>query len=273
MPPDFDRFFRDYAEAYNRSLGERVDYDAISAAFTDCFVAAGPDGVSCGQNDDGFREALDKGYAFYKSIGTRKMSVRRVDVMPIDDRHHMAKVHYHADYQNTSGEAISIDFDVTYVLQTRDGRPRIFAFVAGDEMGVYRLVWARGLTRRDAGGRVWLRSTGRRVKSPLPLHSGLRLRVHDDAQMVAPRGFDPRFPAHRAGALATRRRGMKIFASPKSFAGEGMTRAGLEIAFKGFRFRSVRKGNICNETPRSELRCVRRLAVIVILKSAFEIGG
>jgi hypothetical protein len=28
-----------------------------------------------------------------------------------------------------------------------------------------------------SGGREWLRSTGRRVKSPLPLHSGLRLRV------------------------------------------------------------------------------------------------
>ena len=27
-------------------------------------------------------------------------------------------------------------------------------------------------------GTEWLRSTGRRVKSPLPLHSGLRLRVH-----------------------------------------------------------------------------------------------
>jgi hypothetical protein len=94
---------------------------------------------------------------------------------------------------------------------------------------------------------VWLRSTCRRVKSPLPLHSGLRLRVHrewhiepdfapwrvEDARtstlgastgslrraglpaeaaeqrrLVAPRGFDPRFPAHRAGALATRRRGI-----------------------------------------------------------------
>ena len=66
------------------------------------------------------------------------MSVRRVDVTPIDDRHHMAKVHYRADYQKTNGEPVSIDFDVTYILQTRDGRSRIFAFVAGDEMGIYR---------------------------------------------------------------------------------------------------------------------------------------
>jgi hypothetical protein len=65
---------------------------------------------------------------------------------------------------------------------------------------------------------VWLRSTGRRVKSPLPLHSGLRLRVRNDAdafgtcvtKLITPRGFDPRFPAHRAGALATRRRGIAV---------------------------------------------------------------
>ncbi|MPZ37064.1 MAG: nuclear transport factor 2 family protein [Rhizobiales bacterium] len=138
MQPDFDRFFHDYAEAYNRSLGDRVDYDAIASSFADCFVAAGPDGVACGKNDDSFRAALDNGYAFYKSIGTRKMSVRRVEVTPIDDRHHMAKVHYRADYQKKSGETVSIDFDLTYMLQTRDGRSRIFAFVAGDEMGVYR---------------------------------------------------------------------------------------------------------------------------------------
>jgi hypothetical protein len=138
MQPDFDRFFRNYVEAYNRSLGERVDHDAIRSKFAGCFIAAGPGGVACGQNDDSFRTALDGGYAFYKSIGTRNLSLRRVDVTPIDQLHHMAKVHYRADYQKKSGEAVSIDFDVTYILQTRDGATRIFAFIAGDEMGVYR---------------------------------------------------------------------------------------------------------------------------------------
>jgi hypothetical protein len=138
MTPDFDRFFAAYTDAYNRSLGDRVDHDAIVASFADCFVAAGPGGVNCGKNDDSFRAALDQGFAFYKSIGTRKMSVRRVDVTPIDELHHMAKVHYRADYEKRGGEAVGIDFDVTYLLQTRDGVSRIFAFVAGDEMGAYR---------------------------------------------------------------------------------------------------------------------------------------
>jgi hypothetical protein len=94
-----------------------------------------------------------------------------------------------------------------------------------------------------AGGRVWLRSTCRRVKSPLPLHSGLRLRVHvwppsgqpsfaeasegillrailrsasARSRMVAPRGFDPRFLGYRPSALATRRRG-NVLVRPHGF--------------------------------------------------------
>jgi hypothetical protein len=138
MQPDFDRFFRNYAEAYNRSLGERVDDGAIRSKFAGCFVAAGPGGVACGKNDDSFRTALEGGYAFYKSIGTRGISVQRVDVTPIDALHHLAKVHYRADYQKKTGEAVNIEFDVTYILQTRDGVSRIFAFITGDEMAAYR---------------------------------------------------------------------------------------------------------------------------------------
>jgi hypothetical protein len=137
MQPDFDRFFREYADAYNRSLGERVEHDAVRSCFTDCFVAAGPAGVNCGRNDDSFSAALDRAYAFYKSIGTRSMTVRNVAVTPIDDAHHMVKVYYRANYVKQDKE-ISIDFDLTYLLQTRDGVSRIFAFIGGDEMTAYR---------------------------------------------------------------------------------------------------------------------------------------
>jgi hypothetical protein len=170
MTPDLDRFFAAYTDAYNRSLGDRVDHDAIVASFADCFVAAGPGGVNCGKNDDSFRTALDQGFAFYKSIGTRKMSVRRVDVTPIDALHHMAKVHYRADYQKRVRG------------RRRDGR--------------LSPAWADGLTPFEGGGRVWLRSTGRRVKNPLPLHSGLRLRVH--------RGWSPRAVSIRVFPLIGR---------------------------------------------------------------------
>ena len=48
--PDHEQFFRDYANAHERSLGDSVD-------------AATP-------NDEAFAEALREGYGFCKAIGT-----------------------------------------------------------------------------------------------------------------------------------------------------------------------------------------------------------
>ena len=136
--PDLDAFFRTYAEAFNRALGGALDLGAVRAVYTDCFVGAGPQGVSCGKNDESFAATLQEGYAFYRSIGTKRMSVRGVAVTPIDDAHHLAKVFWTADYEKKSGEALSLDFDVSYLTETRDGATKIFAFVAGDEMALYR---------------------------------------------------------------------------------------------------------------------------------------
>lgn len=138
MTPDFERFFDEYAAAFNRSLGDRVDADGIRRHFAGCFVGAGPGGIQCGANDDGFARKLDEGYAFYKKIGTQKMTMTRVEATAIDTRHHLVKVFYRADYRKPDGADVSIDFDVSYVLQTKDSVSKIFAFIAGDEMAVYR---------------------------------------------------------------------------------------------------------------------------------------
>lgn len=138
MIPDLDSFFRAYADAFNRGLTHTPDTAAIRAVYTDCFLGAGPQGVNCGKNDESFAATLQEGYAFYRSIGTKRMSVRGVAVTPIDDAHHLAKVFWSADYEKKDGEALSLDFDVSYLTQTRDGATKIFAFVAGDEMALYR---------------------------------------------------------------------------------------------------------------------------------------
>lgn len=138
MQPDFTLFFQHYADAFNRSLGDTVDSETIAAAFCDCFVSANPSGVKCGQNDDEFRRALPKMYAFYKEIGTTKMIMRGVTPTPIDERHHMVRVDWTADYQKKNGQAVSISFNVTYLLRTSDGQSKIFAFITGDEMGVLK---------------------------------------------------------------------------------------------------------------------------------------
>jgi len=135
MEPNFDKFFDNYAAAFNRSLGDEVDTEAIMSCFAECFVSAGPTGVNCGQNGPRFREVLQGGYKFYKDVGTERMAVHGVDVTTIDQNHHMAIVHWRAHYSRKDGSPVSIDFDVAYMLQTlRNDTPKIFAYVAGDEM-------------------------------------------------------------------------------------------------------------------------------------------
>ncbi len=138
MQPDFDRFFVRYADAYNRSLTGEVQDAAIRSAFGDCFVASGPQGSDCGHNDESFSKTLREAYDFYRKIGTRRMTMRRLHTTPIDDDHYMVRVYWSADYEKKDGAAVTIDFDVTYLLHTTSGEPKIFAFVAGDEMGLYR---------------------------------------------------------------------------------------------------------------------------------------
>lgn len=138
MTEDLTEFFQSYADLYNRALAGEAVYDEIQARFCDCFVSAGPEGVACGGNGEEFHKVLTEGYDFYRRIGTRKMTFKRIEGTPIDDAHQMAKVFYAADYVKKSGERVTIDFDVTYMLRTADRPMRIFAFVAGDEMGLYR---------------------------------------------------------------------------------------------------------------------------------------
>ena len=146
--PDYDAFFRDYANAFERSLGDAVDSVAIRGFFAEDFIAAGVDeSVQAGRNDDSFEAALQEGYAFYKAIGTTGMRVRKVEPAAIDQGHDLVRVHYTADYEKKDGSALSVDFDVVYLVQRRLTGPKIFAFIAGDEMGLYRrhgLVNTRG---------------------------------------------------------------------------------------------------------------------------------
>ena len=138
MQTDFDIFFRDYGDLFNRALAGQLVLDEIRAVFTESFIAAGPSGVRCGANDASFTETLEDGYAFYREIGTKRMSVLGIEPTPIDDAHAMVKVFWQADYEKPDGQALQIGFDVTYLMQTSGARPLIFAFVAGDEMALFR---------------------------------------------------------------------------------------------------------------------------------------
>lgn len=133
-----ERFFAEYAEGFNQALGPSPDLDAIASRYTESFIGAGPQGVAVAKNDEAFMETLRKGYDFYRSIGTKEMIVRSVDVHPIDDLHALASVHWGSRYEAKDGREVSIDFDVHYLLQMIGGEPKVFGFISGDEQAVLR---------------------------------------------------------------------------------------------------------------------------------------
>jgi hypothetical protein len=138
MPQNIPAFFDSYANLYNRALAGEDVFEEIMARFSEKFLAAGPTGVSTGKQGSAFRRMLEKGYRFYRQVGTQKMTAKRVEVTPIDAGHSMAKVFYRAEYRKPDGSPLAIDFDITYLLDTSAAKPKIFAFIAGDEMEAYR---------------------------------------------------------------------------------------------------------------------------------------
>lgn len=148
--PDYETWFRAYAESYTRSLGGEVEVETIRGFFAETVLALGVDGTlnPASTTDEAFGDMLVQMYAFYTAIGTRRMAVDRVEVSPLYDNHDRVRVFYRADYEKRDGSAVTIPFDLVYLVQRRRTGPAIFAFIAGDEMAEYR---RHGLV--DADGR------------------------------------------------------------------------------------------------------------------------
>lgn len=134
-----ERFFEAYAARFARALAEppEVDLEATAGAFADCFVEAGPRGVSCGRNDGTFRAQIPQGYAFYRRIGIRSMAVTTLAPSQLDERHWGARVGWTAVY-DSAGRAGEVAFEVIYLLQMTGLGPKIFAYITGDEEGQLR---------------------------------------------------------------------------------------------------------------------------------------
>jgi hypothetical protein len=137
--PDYIDLFRRYAQVYEQSLHGPVHVSAIRAFFAEAFLAASLDGrVAAGSNDEAFGQSLARGFEFYRSIGNTSMHVDRVEAHALCEGHDRVRVHYTAGYRRKDGGRVAIRFDVLYLMQRRDGRPRIIGFFAGDEMAAYR---------------------------------------------------------------------------------------------------------------------------------------
>jgi hypothetical protein len=132
-------FFAEYETRFMRSLLDppQIDIQGLTDSFASAIVGANPSGIACSKNNAAFRAAMLKGFAFYKSIRTRSMKVSSLDIQPLDGYHAMVRVHWDSAYNRDDGE-VRIEFDVIYFLQLIDEKPRIFAYITGDEQKTLR---------------------------------------------------------------------------------------------------------------------------------------
>lgn len=125
----FDR----HAELFRKALAGDADSEAEAALFAAEFIAASPAGVQAGRNDAGLVQAMKQSFDHYRETGTKEMSIRGTEIIPIDDLHCMARVSWHSVYARKDRDDAVIDFDVHYFVQVLDGEPKIFGWVSGDE--------------------------------------------------------------------------------------------------------------------------------------------
>jgi len=153
-----ERFFEAYAAGFARALADppEVDVEAAAGAFADCFIEAGPRGVSCGRNDETFRAQIPQGYAFYRRIGIRSMAVTTLAPSQLDERHWGVRVGWTAGYDH-AGKSGDVEFEVLYLVWMTDIGPKIFAYITGDEEGELRRLGL--LDDPDQGGPVGGKAT------------------------------------------------------------------------------------------------------------------
>ncbi len=90
-----------------------------------------------GRNDENFAEKIPQGYEYYWKIGITSMDIVSKNIEEIDAYHVMATIHWSSAYHKQNGDKGMIGFDVTYLLNTRNGL-KIFAYITGDEQGALK---------------------------------------------------------------------------------------------------------------------------------------
>ena len=134
-----EHFFDQYASRFNKALhGEQTDIEGTASAFSEHFIEASPLGVHCGKNDQEFRTAIPKGYAFYQSIGITFMDMLSKEITILDHYHSMVNVHWRANFNRKDNSTGKIEFEVIYFLQSRENTHKIFAYITGDEQAVLK---------------------------------------------------------------------------------------------------------------------------------------
>lgn len=127
-------FFDDYARRFQSAIdGVQPDVEGTAGSFANVFLEASPVGIRCASNDAAFREAIPKGYDFYKKIGTNKMEIGHKEITPLDNLHALVKIHWLSSYLKKDHSKVAIEFDVFYIVQVQDVLVKIFCYITGDE--------------------------------------------------------------------------------------------------------------------------------------------
>lgn len=128
-------FFDDYGRTSNDGLQDPPTIDAEKTAdfFAAYFVGSTPQAVFGSANDASFRKVIPQGFADYRKVGGKQMSITDVKVTPLDDIHAMAEVGWDFAYLNSAGKSGNIRFTNFYFLTTASGSPKIFAYITADE--------------------------------------------------------------------------------------------------------------------------------------------
>jgi hypothetical protein len=133
-------FFDQCAARLNQAVADDpiIDIEATADAFAESFVEVSPVAIRSRRNGEHFRQMIPRGFEFYRSIGTRSVSIWSREFMQIDDLHWMAKIHWQVCCEPAGSAAELIDFDIFYFIQMADATPKIFAYITGDEQRALR---------------------------------------------------------------------------------------------------------------------------------------
>jgi hypothetical protein len=134
-----DNFFNHYCDVFNNAIkGDSPDMERTAELFSACFIAANPAGINCGQNNETFRDAMQKGYEFYKRIGITSMDIVSKEITLLDEFHTMVKVYWKSNFLKRDGQRGSIEFENIYFTQTKDAQHKVFAYITGDEQAALK---------------------------------------------------------------------------------------------------------------------------------------
>lgn len=111
----------------------REDVEGMIASFASFFVESSPKGVIGGANDDRFRQVIPTGFARYRRVGGKHMTIKGIRVIELDRLHAVADVDWQFDYVNKAGKTGQVTFTNFYCVTIAGGTPRIFAYMTPDE--------------------------------------------------------------------------------------------------------------------------------------------